>query len=51
MTEKNLEMMKKLLAKKNDQQKDKQKHQLNKKIGTGQKEKKNQKTGGSNNKI
>lgn len=51
MSEKNIEMMKKLIEKKNEQQKSKQKYAPNKKIGSATKEKKNQRTGGSNNRV
>lgn len=51
MSEKNLEMMKKLLEKKNEHQNQKHKIIPDKKIGSGQKEKNNQKPGGSNNKV
>jgi len=51
MSEKNMEMMKKLLDKKKEQQNTKQKFSPSKKIGSGAREKKNQKPGGSNNKV
>ncbi len=51
MSEKNIEMMKKLIEKKREQQDEKQKFSQNKKIGRSQREKNNLKTGGSNNKV
>jgi len=51
MSNKNMEMMKKLLEKKKEQQAEKQKYAPNKKIGSFSNAKKNQKTGGSNNKV
>ncbi len=51
MSEKNIEMMKKFLEKKKEQQKEKQKYEPNMKIGSSQREKKNIKNGGSNNKV
>lgn len=51
MSNKNIEMMKKFLAKKNEMQNEKQTYEPNKKIGGSQRNKNNRKTGGSNNKV
>jgi hypothetical protein len=51
MSEKNQEMMKKILEQKKATQSNKQKMIPNKKIGSSQKGKLNQKAGGSNNKV
>lgn len=51
MTEKTMEAMKKILEKKKAQQVEQQKHRPDKKIGTGQAPKKNQKQGGIKNKV
>lgn len=47
MSSKNVEMMKKLLEKKKEQQNDKLKHRPNKKVSSGATAKKNAKTGGA----
>ncbi len=51
MSEKNIEMMKKLLAKKKMQQTEKPKHRPNNKIGSSSTAINSTKVGGSNNKI
>ena len=51
MSEKNQEMMKKILEQKKATQSNKQKMIPDKKIGSSQKGKLNQKAGGSNNKV
>lgn len=51
MSEKNVEMMRKLLEKKKGQQAEKPKHRPNKKIGSSSTAMKSTKTGGANNKV
>lgn len=51
MSEKNVEMMKKFLEKKNSKQAQGKSIKPDKKIGSNQGAKKNQKPGGSNNKV
>lgn len=51
MSEKNMEMMKKFLENKKQQQNKNNTQRPEKKIGSGQGAKKNQKPGGSNNKV
>ncbi len=51
MSEKSMEMMKKFLEKKKEDQVQKQKFDFNKKIGSAQKAVKSSKTRGSNNKV
>ncbi len=51
MSNKNMEMMKKLLEKKKEQQTDQAKHRPNKKISSGATAKKSVKAGGANNKV
>lgn len=51
MSEKNIEMMKKLLTKKKEQQSQKQKHRPNKNMSSKAGAKRSEKTGGSNNKV
>ena len=51
MSEKSIEMMKKLIEKRNGQQNKKEKQIQGKKITSGSKEKRNQRSGGSNNRV
>lgn len=51
MSEKTMKAMKKILEMKKAKQTEQQKHRPDKKLGTPQTSKKNQKPGGSNNKI
>ena len=51
MSDKTMDAMKKILEKKKAQQVEQQKHRPDKKLGTPQSSKKNQKPGGSNNKV
>lgn len=51
MSEKNVEMMKKLLAKKKMQEKEQPKHRPNKKMGSSSPAYKTTKAGGANNKV
>jgi len=51
MSEKNVEMLKKILADKKQKQSDKQKHKPNNKMGSSSTGFNNTKAGGSNNKV
>jgi hypothetical protein len=51
MSEKNIEMMKKLIEKRNEQQNPKNKQVPAKKFSASMKDKKNQRSGGSNNRV
>lgn len=51
MSNKNIEMMKKIIAQKKEKQKEQEKQKPNRKIGSGRVGITNMKTGGSNNKV